>query len=777
MAGAWLRILGLGDASGLYLFHTGATVPTGAPSHGTALPYLLTVPTAFGQRIKPLDILAGDAAVSVDLLFSPVGAATVPAEIVRGSSEPAEVGGQAVRVSGYHSPTATTINVTDSSGFSPGDLLWLPSTGEALTINTIPTGTTIDVTGGRGSLGTRARPIPGGGLLAPPVFGAYPGAIGAFAEVGFDGQTLFRGVVNAVAVDGQRVSITIESLTSTLRRTLWAPPGAIDPVAHGRLTLNPATGRLLNTEITTSGGFIEVDADAFGDTGDARWTHALLQSGSSEAWAVVEVTYSATVTEFGRSIARYTTTIEDDGGGVLAIGDGQRIVEFTDDIDRLRAIRDTLRGGCTVSWTYVDATSPDLAGIVADIATRVEPVNTGLGLPSGWVDTSRIGDGTQIGSVPALAENTADPDTGDPAFVLPPQDPRRKIVDILADHLLRPAFIGCSASRSGALAFVDWSWDSVTATALTGDDTATNTYQWATDAQNATPLILLRRSADVRSPDFRAVTLDTGIGSDTRTVRSGTVTTQDYSLIAASTFGGSINVEPLAIDVYVDQRGFAEREDRARAIVEDYARPLPTLGIVTRGTSLSVGDRVTVSRSDLPKRDGTRGASTIAGIVLEQSSDPSTGTQALAILVFGWFGGDYASGAWAPAAEVTAWSAPTATVQANAFAASSAPTGSGYPTSDADAFGAVIAGAGGAVVVDICDADGNRRGTARCTAAGTNTLTLTSTTTTPANGDLIVLASPGEQLSSSVKDWMLANLALLGDTSGQISGDDVARWY
>ena len=769
MASAWIKILGLGDSSGVYLYHTGSVAPSGV-TYGTALPYLLTVPTSMGQRLDPLATLGSDAAVTVDLLLDPVGASVASELLVMGQGTPAQAGGSTVRVAAYHSAADTTLTVTDTSGISAGTLIWLASTAECLKVSSVTSATTLSV--GRGQLETVARPISAGGVFAAAVWDEYPGPHGMVAEMGVDSQTLWRGVVDSVSVtDGTRCSVTMHSLSSVLRRMPYAPPIALQPVAHADLTL--AGAQLLNREMTV--GPIIVDADAYGSSGSAEWTHALLRVGGGDEWAIVAVSQTRTYTEGGRQLAEYETQIQANGSGVVAIGEGATVVEFAEERDRLRAALRILRRGCTVEWAGVQ-TAPDAELVLQQWLTRAEPVGTGLGLPLAWLDLSAIGDGTQIGSVPALAEVTQLPLTGDPIAIVAPADSSRTVLEVVEDYLLRPAALGLSTGRTGLLTAVDWGWDTITAIALTGDDTASASYSMQARATDAVPLVVLERQTELRSPLMLEVSESVGMHEVSGTVRIGTTSTQDLRVVASDRLGPQNYTEPRRVRVYANRRTLDEVELRTIDVVSLYSRSLPILRMQLRSAQVSVGDRLTVQRSDLMQADGTRGSSLLACIVLEQSTDTGSGVQSVALLVLDWYAGAWARALWAPAAEVTLYSTGSAGVQPNAYTSSAAPAGSGYPTSDADAFAQAIAGAGGPIVVDICDPDGTRQGTAECSAAASNTLTLSSVTHTPTAGDLIVMAAPADQLTTAASEWMLDRLALLGDSSGQVSSTDVPRW-
>jgi hypothetical protein len=769
MASAWLKVLGLGDSSGVYLYHTGSTPPSGV-TYGTALPYLLTVPTSMGQRLDPLATVGSDAAVTVDLLIAPVGASIASELLVRGQGTPAQSGGSTVRVAAYHSAADTTLTVTDTSGISAGTLLWLASTGECLKVSAVTSATTLSV--GRGQLETVARPISAGGVFAAAAWDSYPGPHGMIAEMGVDSETLWRGVVDSVAVtDGTRCSVTMHSLTSVLRRIPYDPPRALQPVAHADLTL--AGAQLLNREMTV--GPIIVDADAYGSSGSAEWSHALLRVGGGDEWCIVQVSQLRTYTEGGRQLVEYETQIQSNGSGVVAIGEGATVVEFAEQRDRLRAALRILRRGCTVEWAGVQ-TAPDAELVLQQWLTRAEPVGTGLALPLAWLDLSAIGDGTQIGSVPALAEVTQLPLTGDPIAIVAPADSSRTVLEVAESYLLRPAALGLSTGRTGQLTAVDWGWDTITATALTGDDTASASYSMQARATDAVPLVVLERQTELRSPLMLEVSESVGMHEVSGTVRIGTTSTQDLRVVASDRLGPQSGLEPRRVRVYANRRTLDEVELRTIDVVSLYSRSLPILRMQLRSALVSVGDRLTVQRADLMQADGTRGSSLLACIVLEQSTDTGSGVQSVALLVLDWYAGAWSRALWAPAAEVTIYGTGSAGVQPNAYTDSSAPAGSGYPTSDADAFAAAIAGAGGPIVVDICDPDGTRQGTAECSAAASNTLTLSSVTHTPTAGDLIVMAAPADQLTTAASTWMLDRLALLGDSSGQVSSTDVPRW-
>jgi hypothetical protein len=173
---------------------------------------------------------------------------------------------------------------------------------------------------------------------------------------------------------------------------------------------------------------------------------------------------------------------------------------------------------------------------------------------------------------------------------------------------------------------------------------------------------------------------------------------------------------------------------------------------VARALSVDVGDVVAVTLSTIYDTDGTRGVTGARGLVVERGD--TLDAQALTVHIDA---GTYQPGAWAPTAEITAWSAPTATVDVSDYDA----------TGDATVY---QVGAG----VTLRDSTGTVRDTGTVSAVTATTVSITGLTATPAVGDLLTLGT-WDGVGSAYR----AGYAWLArDLSGTLGagGDDPFTW-
>lgn len=146
--GAWMSTANLAATDG-----TGRTnLSTGTPTYAAGDPaghwrdYLADLPDILSERADPLGGFPELGSIS----FAVLDYGDYLTSTIRTERSPV------TRLTADCTSAATTLSVTDSSGITDTDVIFIG--GEALRVEDVPTSTSIDVTAGRGYLGTTALP-------------------------------------------------------------------------------------------------------------------------------------------------------------------------------------------------------------------------------------------------------------------------------------------------------------------------------------------------------------------------------------------------------------------------------------------------------------------------------------------------------------------------------------------------------------------------------------------------------------------------------------------
>ena len=760
----FFSILGHGTGNTPYRFVT--STPAGGGSE--YVPCLLNVPGTISNRLKALDRVGSTSKITVALLFDGTVGSTEVAPLLRADVVPVtDSTGGYVRTSRYHGAGDGTIAVHDSGSISSG---YYYINGECVEV-TGTTATTLTVT--RGRRGTWGQPIPyyavSGGT---PVYASIPRVEGQWCEFGTvsDG-VLWRGVIESVELrDGNVVSVTAQSLLGVLRDAEVATPQALRCPSFPALSV---TSSGFTGWDTPAGGLLQVDADLYGDpavTSAAEWAYARISNAEDE-WVIVPVSHDSTITVDGQRRALYTVDITSSPTSVKAGGIGSTALEFDVESQRHEHIVRVLRGATRAEYARQVAGANMLAILTALLEAN-DIAGTSVGLkpsPSGYITSS-----TSTAGVGFTLPN----DWRDAVHYLPSYD--GKVIDALFDLYLQPLFVGLSESR-GQVALIDWVPDIIetsSPTTINADDAGASGYVFRKRATDALPIVALRQEIIRRGERPVPISLPTASGVPLVVPITEDTETQEVAFVI-SDFG--VSASGLSGLEYTPVIGLAQRfdkvVDRSRLAVDQYDRVLPSVSITLQGTTdaaaLRVGELAFISRADMPKPDGTRGASTQRCMVLEISHDLRSDSRSVVVLLLDWYRDAIDAGVWAPCAVVQSWNAGsnTATMEANAYSTSTA--AGTLPDSDAQAFADVLTALGASVAVDLIDDEGAHRDSGTLTAATSAKLTVTGLSVTPVAGDRFVIADASTVAASVLSTAIVQGagpLAFLADSSGDVRG-------
>lgn len=773
MRSTFFRILGHGDGATAYNFCTRRpdTLP-GTWTTGTTVPILLNAPSVVSNDLQLLDTIGTSGSVTVGLLWDGTQGGAAVAPLVAADATPvADTSGGFVRLSRYHGPAETTLDVHDSGSIATG---YYFIGGECVQV-TGSTSTTLTVT--RGRRGTWGVPIPYSAAYGgTPVYDQLPSAEGQWCELGVvEGGTetvLWRGVVDEVSLDGTTVTLSCMSLMQILRDAEVATPTALSVPSWPGLSA-VENGELVGFD--AAGGGMLVDADLYGDPDDiagVEWEYVKIFNAADE-WVIVACTHVLSFSVLGRRIAQYTVDLTSDISSVLAGGIGSTALQFdsTAGRGRRRFVQDVLRGA--VRGELAQTSSGNLLAILrafvlaGDIAGASLPLNPASG-SGAW--TAQTVASSRNGLV-SLAN-----DWYGTLHFLPSYD--GKLSKALEELYLAPFRMGLT-ERDGQILLVDWlpSIDQASMTTIDGTDSATKGYRWQSRATEAVPVVALRQAIKTRSTELVPITLPTVSGVPL-TVQITEATEDEEVIVRVSPRGagprGFAGVDIMPVIGLA--RNWPEVIRRAEDVVGTYDRPLPVVEVTLQGTAdssaLQTGELCFVSRPDLPLGDGTRGASTLRGMVTRLSRSLRSDSYTATIVVIDWYLSQLAVGVWGPCAVVASWAAgPTqASVEANEYTTTTA--AGALPTTDAEAFADLLSALGTSVSVDLIDETGDYRDTGTLTSAtAAGKMVVTGLTATPVAGDRFVLSDASTVAASVLSTTVTRGpVAYLADSSGDVRG-------
>jgi hypothetical protein len=459
-----------------------------------------------------------------------------------------------------------------------------------------------------------------------------------------------------------------------------------------------ATGLRLPVTLTpgTLSADVEVDTRAWGvDDAGTLWTWCDVRAGGTDYALLVAGAVSSGTLTIGSPPVRAAYD-GDEYVGALDLPTGPA---------ELRAVR------VADVWS---ATSP--GDVVASIIEDTSPAT----MRGACAETVQDADAVTLASgVATMRSRTEASDL----YYLPHDTDARTIGDVI-EALLQPVALSIVPDAQGRPLVIDWPDVSRTATTIAESQ--------------------VRREAVTGWSQSSAGTLRSAL------VEGEQATDRVVSDVAAQINGGAEDVE---IDSTPWGSRHAECVDRWRQALASAQLPRVAVQMdVARALSVDVGDVVAVTLSTIYDTDGTRGVTGARGLVVERGD--TLDAQALTVHIDA---GTYQPGAWAPTAEITAWSSPTATVDVSDYDA----------TGDATVY---QVGAG----VTLRDSTGTVRDTGTVSAVTATTVSITGLTATPAVGDLLTLGT-WDGVGSAYR----AGYAWLArDLSGTLGagGDDPFTW-
>ena len=747
----FVRIGGVADGSGkVYTFMTRPSANWVNAATSTASYALNSLVETKGASIKFLGTMTAAPSISVSLRQAGNATAALlrkktPSSTVKSASTSAPI-----RLTRFVSKTDTVFHVTESAPFTVGVSYWVAS--QSFTIVSKPSGTTIEVS--RPALGTYAAPIPIPEIrptvhVHPATPKGLPVLAGVIDSAGNE-EVRFRGFVDSVGlVNGTEISIGVRSVIQHLRDAPYTVPTAQNApsplVSSGDPSSDGGVGIYRDWEL------VEVDADDYGpsvsDSGQA-WTRARWV-GAGGNWVVTELEYVDTVEVDGRKIDRYSVPIY--GGFYLqthvhAYGKDGDIYDLDARKSRehAEAVFEELE---RVDWCHAYAydAAPEWSEILLDLLTRDEPYASGVGIHSDYISGADANLPTVNLGLSQFVENTT---LGFDAWVMPAME-SKKWSDLFRDGFLRPTFRGLGVDEAARIKAFNWLEDpdnprsvvSIGEEHLAGDASYKMTDQqidargvYQLDFGFKTVSIINRRG---RSSEEEGIFEVIAISGD---ANQGALAQADEIKIPGTLAGSSqwrSDIKRYALDA-LDMFGIS----------------IPQLTFKVQPTvSVTPGQRVTVSRRDLPSRLGlvdTGSQTVIHGIVIGSGLDAGR-INDLTIAVTGYADDPRPTrGTWAPIATVASWDSglSVATIEDNAWTDSTNPEGVIH---DVDPWQIVDYDGGETVDVFICTADLAAVGTATVTkATDAGNLSLSSSTLTPIAGHVLIPVSYDSQTSEAL---------------------------
>jgi hypothetical protein len=738
----WFRVLGMGEISaGTAYAYLWATEPASAswslPSGCVAAltyPTLLGAPSLPSSEIAALDTIGGDGGLSVEILHGPESSNV----LVRGEVTSFTSSGGSARLTQYAEPGDVTLNVDDSSGFT--SLPRLAYSGrEAFVVTAVGSGT-LTVT--RGACGSIPQPYPMTKLWSTYVGAAiYSGSlspVGLWCEVGISeyggaATVLWRGVVESVEVDSDhKISVSARSLLADLRERVWIAPRATrfypDDISrvYRSLPIGSDGGTFSGSLVKRIPGelYILVDADQWGDTGDAQWQHARVIHDDGR-WVVIPITYDATNTAYdGVRYASYLCEEAYVPSEIVQVGDDTGPLDLP--AGELALHVQAVLGAkvSDLSIEYARVAQGSAASVLNGVLSSVEPVGWSGAIPSAWLDLDAISLSAGLISPPT---NTLDGNTWCHS-----RPKERKILDALSTDLLAPLAYGL-VGDAGSIVGIDWTPDARIAATTVGSNSARSTpWRWSRRGWEG------NRAAVLVQGRAEAAFIVSG-RADPRGLLSGVQT------IAATAWADSSIAEGGPV------------LQRQNGVVALYSQVIPVLSCeVDVSVAPLVGTVVQVTRPDLVTQTGGVGSPACRGLIIERARALSTDVVAIRVLLIGWV--DDPALAWAPSGLIVSGTATTAVIEA-----------AEYSSDDLLPWAQTVYPA----AVKIVDALGDTVDTGTATAfnTGTETLTISGLGGAPSAGQIVQLTTYGAATTANQALWVW-----LADTDGTVGSAAGYPW-
>lgn len=694
-----------------------------------------------------------------------------------------------VRLTGYVSAVATSIPVTDSSPFSINGFYTFD--GEMVRVDAKPDSTTLTVTRAQRNTYARVHAVIG---LGPVFYDGFGSAIGAEVEYGqtVDGvdESIWFGFITGVTVNLTTVTLTCQDVLAHTRNRYQYPLAA---VGTGRFRRKNRTDTRIDfgdlywrSDIdgdTVGRNGLLVSVDTFSsepfDPGLGGWTHARLH-GEDDEWVVCELTSVGTetieTTAGPRTFKTYRPDLTTAAAGnlgdpdkVVAVGKGDEIVVYTEAVDLVDHIVRVLKGTFRAEYAqvYDDVTLADIVGDVLLPYSGDAPPIYGMALPAAWVDSDSIAALNLI--VPGTLSNCMQPGK----FLMPPMS-EESAIEGVAREFLAPLFLSLTTGTNGKVRVIDWAASETPASSYGIANAVTTDWQMTTNERVSLPMVWFARGVTTHRVERTTVTLARerySLLSDLTAVASVQQAIKDYFVVVSETTPfDTLTEAPKAVPVNALVDSMDVIVSRAQVVVNRYSVGVPSITLSLDSTQdYDVGDLLLVNRGDLPNNAGARAASLLLCIVTEASRAvglSGAGSRNVKALVVNWHNGSSGWGVWCPCAGVTAWSSPNATVAANLVGVA------GPYGTDAAAFAAMLAHAGGSLPVEILDADLSLRGTGTLTARSGNTLTISTAVAVAANDVIVPAGWTSQGAGVQAEPW-----AFGADAGGVLGTSDPPKTY
>lgn len=602
-----------------------------------------------------LDVLAGAAsggATGVSLVYDDTDPTIYRLGEVELDAVKGELG-DVCRVAEYVRYDDATIELSSAPvDLDAGDLIYIGP--EALLVTSASSSsTTVGVT--RARLQTDAVDHPATDGLGPVLFRGLPDIVGkrctvhrvaATATSASEEELVYRGIIDGHSGPASgRVELAVAPVLRLLQGTYggyartWRPPvwtiGAqAQPLQLGLNTDGTWTQQNLTGSIFTDTDWPE----------DAAATWFYWRVWCDDAWAVLPFnTVAAEDMRTGRPVRVYQT--DDDGRSPrpYQVGQGNKVFPRSrwGEVFEPGELQDVTR----VEWAYV------VAGDERRLSTIVEgllgaddtlPWSCSLRLQPGDYDATSLEvldssiDAQRVASPAAAAYDES------ALFVLPPVERSKPLLEVLSRELFGPLFIALGIGNDGTLRLIDHRAVFVAGDTVTGSSLRT--------PGGKPPGVRPRRH---RANILREVTYRVSLGGgDDERVSTSDVASNIYSA------GREESFDIVWLAAHLDAV-----EQRAQALLATYEVAMHEVELpLAAAIAAAAGDVLSVDLGFLPGRSGQRATEPQRMLVLQRNEEGARVQKTRGVLL-----GTDRGAFWAPASEVTGYSAGRATLDISAY--------------------------------------------------------------------------------------------------------------
>lgn len=780
----FMRIRGFGDSSTGNQYRLLTRAASTTPSGTTDLAVLTSIPNLPRQRLDPLATWPSSGTVGMSMLYDGTEGQTELRQLIQGrGSTVLDSSGNVTRLRKFVSDSTNTFPVTDASGLSVGDYVYIGR--EVVKVTSVGS---LSFDADRGELGSRATNhyVPS---IGPAIYTAPAGFSGAEVEIGrieSGSESIeFRGYVEDLSLTAARqLFVRVEPVAKRLKEAEWEMPQATYYPERGDFILRDDTLEIdwVGADGWNPDGLVWFDKFEHGDTSVMNCTaNGITLINSDDEWVTLTPANSPVSLNFAPEgtireylayelptrIDRYLLSRMTFGRGSARIEVNTASGTGSPSFDRaaFRFLAGVIRDIQRVEFAYRSA-----SGLLGDVLSDVLTSDWGAGLPSEFIASDFSFDVFRaVGE--RRVQNTSNFDPGSTtsfALTLTPQE--GSIGDVIRDWV-RPLYLGIGLSLDGKISAVDWLLNARSAgTTLAESNMASDDFELSLPSPRSRAVAFEFANVRRLTESLVGTTPDGGeviVGGETVSTRSDLIVPADISdrqlrgIEAVEVGGLWFDSEDLLVS-------------RAQAVVDEYSRALPELTLeLLDSPAVSIGDLVVVDRSDLPDETGVVGGGKPRGLVIEIGEDGRSRTRRLRLLLLEWHFIGSSLGTIAPAAKLTS-SGTSVTIEPNEFTGPDA-----TPGTDVESWGPLIdAGSVGFVEVDANGVSTGTSGKVTGYTVGTHTLDLSASVT---SGNVLILDSWDNQPSAVQTMAPTDNggpPTFLHDSGGTLgSGDDEGPVY